>query len=226
MSRKKEEPTIAVAATPRADLLPIAVKEAIKRRPIVRRLVVVVAFVLVLTLAAVAGATYLAVAAQQSLANEQARSEQLLAAQIEFAEARQISSDVDEAIAAQRVATLTEPDWNALLGEIRATLPAGVLLTSLSGTLSPTESAEEIPLRQDSVGSFSISAISDTVPNVESWIAELESLTGFAGIAPPVSVAGGSGSVYTVEIEVLINTDVFINRFAAEIDSAENEEGE
>lgn len=226
MSRKKEEQTIAVGSMPRADLLPVAVKEAIKRRPVVRRLIALVAFVLILMLAAVAGATYLAVAAQQSLADEQARSEQLLAQQIEFAEARQVSNDVDETIAAQQVATLTEPDWNALLGEIRATLPPGVLLTSVNGTLSPTESEEEIPLRQDSVGSFSISAISDTVPNVESWIAELESITGFAGIAPPVSVEGGSGAIYAVNIEVLINTDVFINRFAPEMDTSENEESE
>lgn len=224
MSRKDEQP-IAVAAVPRADLLPIAVKEAIQRRPIVRRLVVLVAFVLILTLAGVAGATFLAVSAQQALAGEQARSEQLLAQQIEFSEARQVSSDVDETVAAQRVATLTEPDWNALLGEIRATLPPGVLLTSVTGTLNPTEPEEQIPLRQDSVGSFSISAISDTVPNVESWIAELETITGFAGIAPPVSVEGGSGAIYTVNIEVLINTDVFVNRFAPESESTENEEG-
>lgn len=222
---KKDEQTIAVGATPRADLLPVAVKEAIKRRPIVRRLAALVAFVLILTLAAVAGATYLALAAQQALADEQARSELLLAQQIEYAEARQVSSDVDETIAAQQVATLAEPDWNALLAEIRATLPPGVLLTSVVGTVSPTESEDEVPLRQDSVGSFSISAISDTVPNVEAWIAELESITGFAGIAPPVSVEGGSGAVYTVNIEVLINTDVFINRFAPEPDSTENEEG-
>ena len=101
----------------------------------------------------------------------------------------------------------------------------GVLLTAVTGTLSPTEPEEEVPLRQDSVGSFSISAISDTVPNVEAWIAELETITGFAGIAPPVSVQGGSGAVYTVEIEVLINTDVFINRFAPETEPTENEEG-
>lgn len=224
MSRKEEQ-TIVVGAIPRADLLPVAVKESIKRRPIVRRLVVLVAFVLILTLGAVAGATYLAVAAQQALSDEQARSEQLLASQLEFAEARQVSNDVDETVAAQQVATLTEPDWSALLGEIRATLPPGVLLTAVTGTLSPTEPEEEIPLRQDSVGSFSISAISDTVPNVEAWIAELESITGFAGIAPPVSVQGGSGAVYTVDIEVLINTDVFINRFAPEPESTENEEG-
>ena len=224
MSRKEEQ-TIVVGAIPRADLLPVAVKEAIKRRPIVRRLVVLVAFVLILTLAAVAGATYLALAAQQALSDEQARSEQLLASQLEFAEARQVSSDVDETVAAQQVATLTEPDWNALLGEIRSTLPPGVLLTSVVGTVSPSESEEEVPLRQDSVGSFSISAISDTVPNVEAWIAELESITGFAGIAPPVSVEGGSGAVYTVSIEVLIDTDVFITRFAPEPDPTENEEG-
>lgn len=225
MSRK-EELTMAIGGTPRVDLMPVAVKEAIKRRPIVRRLIAMVVLLIVVALLAVAGATYLALNAQLALALEQQRSDELLGQQLQYAEAREASRAVEETLAAQRVATLTEADWSDLLGEIRATLPPGVLLTSVTGVLQATESDEPIPLREDSVGSFRISAISDTVPNVELWIAELETITGYAGIAPPVSVQGGEGSIYTVSIEVLIDEDVFINRFAPETEEPTEEEGD
>lgn len=80
------------------------------------------------------------------------------------------------------------------------------------------------------MGSFTINAISDTVPNVEAWIARLEGITGYAGIAPPVSVTGGDGAVYTVSIEVLLDEDVFLLRFAPDEpesdDNADSGEGE
>lgn len=216
MSRKLDE-TVVVGAMPRADLLPTSVKEAIRRRPIVRRLVITVFLVAVVTILAVIGATLLEIGARAQLAQEQARSETLLAQQLEFAEARAISGAVDETVAARAVATASEADWNALLGEIRATLPVGVLLVSVAGEIRAADTGEEIPLRQNSVGSFTINAISDTVPNVEAWIASLETLTGFAGIAPPVTITGGEGSVYTVSIEVLLDEVAFLGRYAEDI---------
>ena len=216
MSRKVDD-TVTVGATPRADLLPPSVKEAIRRRPIVRRLVITVFFITVITTLAVAGAALLAVEAQTRLAQEQVRSESLLLQQLEFAEARSVSGAVDETLAARAVATASEADWSALLAEIRATLPAGVLLVSVTGEIRTADAGEEVPLRQNSVGSFTISAISDSVPNVEAWIADLESLTGFAGIAPPVTVTGGEGSVYIVSIEVLLDEAAFLGRYAADL---------
>lgn len=213
MSRK-EEPTMVIGAMPRADLLPIAVKEAIKRRPIVRRLIALVALVLVLTLAGVAGATFLSLAAQQALANEQARSEQLLAQQLEFADARAVAGEVEEAIAARQAATQAEIDWNALIVEIRQTLPPGLILQSIGGQTQTVGQDEEAPLRQDSVASFRITANSPTVPDVETWLANLESVPGFAGIAPPVSVSGSESATYTVTLEFLVDETVFLERFA------------
>lgn len=223
MSRK-EEPTMTIGATPRADLLPVAVKEAIKRRPVVRRLIALVAFVLILTLAGIAGATYLSLAAQQALANEQARSEQLLAQQLEFADARSVSGEVDEAIAARQAATQTEIDWNALVVEIRQTLPAGLVLDSIGAQTQTVGADEEAPLRQDSVASFRITANSPTVPDVETWLANLESVPGFAGIAPPVSVSGGESASYTVTLEFLVDETVFLKRFAPD-DESDDEAG-
>jgi Tfp pilus assembly protein PilN len=215
MSRKTED-VIEVGGLARADLLPPSVREAIRRRPIVRRLVALVVLVAVVVAAGVAGATYLALNAQAALQAERDRSESLLAQQLQYVDARTVANAVDETTAARTAATATEADWNALLAEIRGTLPEGVLLTSVSGQIRAADTGEEIPLRQNSVGSFTINAISDTVPNVEAWIARLEGITGYAGIAPPVSVTGGDGAVYTVRIEVLLDEDAFLLRFAPE----------
>lgn len=215
MSRKAED-TIEIGGLARADLLPASVREAIQRRPVVRRLVALVLLVALVVAAGVAGATYLALTAQAALQAEQDRSESLLAQQLQFVEARSVANAVDETTAARTAATATEADWNALLAEVRGTLPEGVLLTSVSGQIRAADSGEEIPLRQNSVGSFTINAISDTVPNVEAWIAQLETITGYAGIAPPVSVTGGDGAVYTVRIEVLLDEGAFLLRFAPE----------
>jgi Tfp pilus assembly protein PilN len=214
MSRKTED-VIVVGGVARADLLPPSVREAIRRRPIVRRLIAFVLVVAVATVAAVAGATYLALTAQAQLVAEQERSESLLAQQLLYADARAVANAVAETTAARAASTATEADWNALLAEIRATLPEGVLLTSIAGEIRAADTGEAVPLRQNSVGSFTINAISDTVPNVEAWIARLEGITGYAGIAPPVSVTGGDGAVYTVRIEVLLDEGAFLLRFAA-----------
>jgi hypothetical protein len=216
MSRKLNK-TVVLGATPRADLLPPSVKEAIRRRPIVRRLMIMVFLVAVVTILVVFGATLLEGQARVLLTQEQARSQTLLLQQLEFAEARAISGAVDETLAARAIATAREADWNALLSEIRATLPQGVLLVSVAGEIRAADTGEEIPLRQNSVGSFTIKAISDTVPNIEAWIADLETLTGFAGIAPPVTITGGEGSVYAVSIEVLLDETAFLQRYALDI---------
>lgn len=229
-------PAVAIGGFPRVDLLPAATKDAIRRRPIVRRLIIGVAVVALASLLAVAGASLLAVIAAGRLADERARSESLLAAQLEFADARAVAGAIDETTAAQAFGTRHEADWNALLEEIRATLPAGVTLTSVAGRLSETllvggvddpATVEQDPLRGASVGSFTIQAGSQTVPDVEAWLGRLEGITGFAGIAPPTTVTGGANEGYAVKIEVLINADIFIGRFAEEsAESADGSDGE
>lgn len=242
MSKQPVE-TAQLGGFPRVDLLPPATRDAIRRRPIVRRLVIAVIGVALIVGVAVAGASVLAFAANALLAAERDRSELLLAQQLEFAEARSIASALDESEAARQVATSAEVDWEALLAEIKATLPAGVQLISVDGTITSSgavgaggaegdATTEPEPLRQDSIGSFRINATSPTVPDVQAWLNDLESVTGFAGIAPPVSVVGSEGASYTVTIEVLLNDEAFLGRYAPEADesapdeSTTEEEGE
>lgn len=235
MSKQQLE-TLQLGGVPRADLLPAAARDAIRRRPIVRRLILgVIALALVVILAVVA-ATVLSITAQAQLQAERDRSDTLLAQQLEFAEARAIDAALTETTNARIAATSAEIDWEGLLAEIRATLPAGVLLVSVDGELTAADSVgagapadggaaeEPEPLRQDSVASIRINATSPTVPDVEAWLEDLETVTGFAGIAPPVSVVGSEGASYTVTIEFLLNEEAYLGRYAPE--TTEDEEGE
>lgn len=236
MSKQPVE-MVQLGSFPRVDLLPPATRDAIRRRPIVRRLVIGVIGVALVVVVVAAGASVLAFAANALLAAERDRSELLLAQQAEFAEARSIAGALAESEAARQVGTSAEVDWEALLAEIKATLPAGVQLVSVDANITASDAVgagstggggptEPEPLRQHSIGSFRINATSPTVPDVQAWLNDLEGVTGFAGIAPPVSVVGSEGASYTVTIEVLLNDEAFLGRYAPEVDEPATEEEE
>ncbi len=228
---KQQVNELRLGAVPRADLLPISAREAIRRRPIVRRLIAGVIGVAAVTVLGIAGATVYDITAQVQLQAERDRSETLLAQQLEFAEAKALSDGVAEGETARVGVMATEVDWLDLYSEIRASLPTGIILDSVDGTVLESIVEEdasegsgedgEDPLRQESVGSIVITATSATVPDVQAWLDALASLTGFAGIAPPTTVTGSPDTGYTVSIEVLINEGAYIERFSEEPDGAD-----
>lgn len=222
MSKQQLE-TLQLGGFPRADLLPAAARDAVRRRPIVRRLVLGLVGLILVVVLAVVGATLLALVAQSQLDAERSRSETLLAQQLEFAEARTVDASIGEIETSRVVGTATEADWDALIAEIRATLPVGVALTSVDGSISGVpgedQQGEQVPLREVSVGSFLINATSPTVPDVQAWLEDLEGLTGFAGIAPPSTVSGDEGSGFSVTIEVLLNEEAYLGRFVEDATS-------
>jgi len=233
---KQQVQELQLGGVPRADLLPPAAREAIRRRPIVRRLVLGVIGLALVVVLAVAAATVYAITAQAQLQAERDRTDSLLAQQAEFAEARAIDAAVTEITTSRIVATSAEIDWEGLMAQIRSTLPAGVLLISVDGEMTAPDTVgssgteeggaegEPEPLRQDSVASIRINATSPTVPDVEAWLEDLETITGFAGIAPPTSVVGSEGASYTVTIEFLLNEEAYLGRYAPETDEAEGDE--
>ena len=237
---KQQVQELRLGGVPRADLLPPAAREAIRRRPIVRRLVIGVMGLALVVALAVAAVTIYSFTAQAALQAERDRSDLLLAQQAEFAEARAIDAALTETTNSRIVATATEIDWEGLMAQIRGTLPAGVLLVSVDGELTAPDSidatgaeeggadGEPEPLRQDSVASIRINATSASVPDVEAWLDDLETVVGFAGIAPPTSVVGSEGASYTVTIEFLLDEEAFLGRYAPETedstDASEEEE--
>jgi len=220
---------ISVGGTPRADLLPPEVRAAYRGKAVVRMLLILVVTLALIVAGGVAYAAVRSMTSLSSLQRERDLSTELLARQLDFAEARQISNQVDDALEARTLATATEIDWNATLDEVRATLPAGVTLTTLAiAPVDPDEvnaSGEPAnPLQQEAVAAITITAFSPTVPDVEAWFDDLEQITGFAGIAPPATVtegeAGESGAAgYVVGLELLLNEEAYLLRF-------QDEEGE
>ena len=219
-AQKASAAPLTVGGAPRADLLPPEVRAAYKGKAVVRMLVILVVTVAVIVAGGVGYATIRSITSQALLQLERDRSLDLLARQFDYAEAKQIANKVDAAIAARAVATATDIDWRAYLDEVGATLPSGVELTQL--VISPVVAGEEVgasdaptenPLQQAAVATITITATSLTVPDVEAWFDDLAGVTGFAGIAPPATVAGSPAEGYVVGLELLVNDEAYLTRF-------------
>lgn len=220
-AQKLSSAPLALGGMPRADLLPPEVRAAQRGKAVVRMLVIFVVTVAVVVAGAVGYSTIRSITSQAFLGIERERSNELIARQLDFAEARSIANEVDAAIEARRLGTTTEIDWKAYLDEVSATLPVGVTLSNLTiapVAIDPATAESENPLEQAAVAKISITAFSLTVPDVEAWFDDLEGLSGFAGIAPPATVAGTPGEGYNVTLELLVNEEAYLLRFQEDED--------
>lgn len=218
------QPALTLGGVPRADLLPPEIRSEQRGKVLVRKLIAGLVLLAVLVAGGVAYATVRSITSGVLLAEERARTDALLAEQLTYADARRVDNAINLAITAREVGMATEIDWEAYLEEIDATIPAGIMLTSIRvDSISPAEAsvAPEAPLQGESVATLSIDATSETVPEVETWLDRLEGLTGFAGVAPPVTVSGNEQAGFLVTIQVQVNKDAFASRFAAETEATE-----
>ena len=218
-ARKSSGPLLVVGGIPRADLLPPEIKAEYKGKAVVRMLAIFVVVVAFVVAGGVGFATMSSISSQLSLQLERDRSLELVARQLDFADAKQTADQVDAATAARALGTATEIDWRAYLDEVSSTLPDGVGLTKL--VIAPvvvTEGAESVenPLQQAAVATITITATSATVPDVEAWFNDLAGITGFAGIAPPATVAGSPTEGYIVGLQLLVNDEAYLARFQNE----------
>ena len=219
-TQKASAALLTAGGIPRADLLPPEIRAAYRGKAVVRMLVILAVAVAVVVAGGVGYATIRSITSQAVLQLERDRSLDLLARQLDYAEARQIANKVDTAIAARAIGTATEIDWRAYLDEVSSTLPAGVSLTKLviAPVIASVGGGEGAaiaanPLQQAAVATITITATSVTVPDVEAWLNDLAGITGFAGIAPPATVAGSPTVGYVVGLELLVNDQAYLLRF-------------
>jgi Tfp pilus assembly protein PilN len=218
------QPDLILGGVPRADLLPQEVRNQQRGKALVRKLIVGLVILAVLVAGGIGFATVRSMTAGVLLTAERARTDALLAEQLTYAEARSVNNAITLAVTAREVGMATEIDWEAYLAEIDATIPAGISLTSIRvDSISPAEAlvVPEAPLQGESVATISIEATSQSVPEVETWLDQMETLTGFAGIAPPVQIDGNEQAGFVVTIQVQVNKDAFLNRFAEETEGDE-----
>lgn len=219
MSSSKEQ-VLVIGGVPRADLLPPEVRLAGRDRRRVRYLVYGVIGALGLAVLGVIYAFGASIASQASLVAEQERTAELVEKQEQFAVARATAAQIDAILNARQLAMATEINWNESFKEIEASLPEGVTITSVKiDSISPIDElpVSDVPLQLGYVAALTVTASSLTVPDVEQWLDNLAAVTGFAGVAPPVSVVEGEDG-YVVSIQILLNSEAFELRFADKVD--------
>jgi hypothetical protein len=222
---------LVVGGIPRIDLLPPEVRARLRSRALRRGLGVLVVAVVVATAAGSALAVLNAATSAGALAAEQARTQTLLAQQVEFVEVTQLANAKAGIEQAQLVGSSTEILWPAYIDAINATLPAG----SKIGTLTVTASSPitlvpqpALPLQVPRVATVQLTVDAPDLATVSAWISRLPDLPGFADATLTSIERLETGVKATVTINV---TDAaFANRFVEAPEGtesdAETDEGE
>jgi hypothetical protein len=207
-----------LGAPPRADLLPPEVFEEHRQRARQRSLWIgVVGTVLVAVVGTGAAFIYNVTAAMDLVAMQ----DETIRLQTELgthAEVRDIKANVATSEEAQRVGGSTDIDWKTYLTGLQATLPAGVVITSVDvETGSPiTDYAQPtVPLEGARIGTLTFEATSPALPFIPDWLDGLETLDGFVDAVPnSVEIVESGG--YTVSITMHIDAEAYSGRFAPE----------
>lgn len=208
----------ALGGEPRVSLLPSEVNDFQRARAVRRRLGVGVVFVLLLVLVGVGGSYYLSMNAEIALANARAAQASLVTQEAQFTDLKAAKTGIALIEAGQYVGASTEIDWKTYLENLQATLPAGVLIQSVTtDSASPfidyAQSAS--PLEGSRVATLVFTAMSPGLPSIPTWLNGLGTLNGFAD-ATPGSVNVQTDGTYLVNITMHINSDAFALRFPGE----------
>ncbi|AMB57660.1 hypothetical protein AWU67_00940 [Microterricola viridarii] len=215
-----KEEVLIVGGEPRVDLLPPEVLRGRAAKATRRRLGVgVIASVAVVVLA-VGGCFALSVQAQAQLLTEQARTSEILAAQGEFVDVTKVKFHLDLAKAAQQVGASTEIAWKDYLTQVQATLPASVMIDTVSidsATPVALYAQPTVPLQGERMATVGFTAKSSVLPDVPTWLRALATLPGFSDALPGSVTLDEESGVYTATITMHINDEAFSHRFAPEL---------
>lgn len=213
---------VPLGATPRVSLMPPELGERNRQLGVQRGLRLLMFAVIVLVIAAIGGAWYLAFSANLAMQAEQSRTADLLLEQQQYADVQAAIRDVQLGEAALRVGGSTEIDWQDYLGRVQASLPEGVVLDSFTvdaATVTEQYPQSSIPLQGARIATLQFSAVSATLPEIPAWLVQLRQLPGFVD-ATPGSVSRGADGRYTASIEMHIDAEAYSNRLTAEQDEA------
>jgi len=220
--------TVPLGAVPRVSLMPPELGERNRQLGIQRSLRLLMFAVVVLIIAGVGGAWYLAFSANLALQAEQSRTADLLLEQQQYAEVQAAIRNVELGESALRVGGSTEIDWQDYLGRVQASLPAGVVLDSFTvdaATVTAQYPQSSIPLQGARIATLRFSAVSATLPEIPAWLNQLRDLPGFVD-AMPGSVTRAAEGAYTASIEMHIDAAAYSNRLTAEEAAADESDGQ
>lgn len=202
------------ALVARVDLLPPSVELRRRQSATLRLLGLGLAGLLLIAVAGSFATSFFAGDAERRLAEEQARSAQLITEQNQYLEVSGIKAQLGDHETAQMAALFLDIDWPRMMRELDAALPAGMVLNAETVTIRgvDTEAAAEAEgaVHLDAPGVIEISFTANT-PVFESTtplLTALANLTGYVS-ARVDAVNGGTEDGYTVAGVVQLNASAF-----------------
>ena len=216
MSGQKTGHDPVVGGEPRVDLLPPEITAEQKARRLRRILGAVVVAAILVTGAGIAAVTGENQRTQASLAVVQARTNELLAAQAEYAPVRRVQAEIDATLAARRLAASVDIEWTTYLQQIRDRLPGDVGFTAVvidAGSPWSPYLQSTAPLQPNRVATISLILGSPTLPSIPDWLDDMATLPGYADSAPTRVTLLESGG-YEVSLTLHVNGEAYSNRFA------------
>jgi hypothetical protein len=170
---------IRVGAEPRVDLLPAEIRTTRKHEQIVRRMLVGLVVTVAVVIAAVLGASVVAVTAQSAANAEQARGTELLQQQAKYQPLRQAQSEAALIKAARAVGGSTDIDWSALGTSLITSLPVGATITNVEvSAASPVAPYQQslVPGAPAQVATATVTISAPNLTAVRQWLSALSSL--------------------------------------------------
>jgi Tfp pilus assembly protein PilN len=129
-------------------------------------------------------------AAEQDLADVQARNATLQAEIAELQEFVELQNEVDSKRTALQTVFAGDIDWPSVMTEVAMVIPGEVWLTSFNASAGTTEGATTVPTEtnpiritsQEPVGRIQFSGNALTMPGVAKWMIRLESVEEFFAV--------------------------------------------
>lgn len=214
---KPAKGVIAIGGVPRVDLLPPEVRAERHAAVNVRRAWTgVVGLVVIVGVAGATAAIY-ASAATATLASSQKETSSLIMQSAGFSEVNTVQNETDLVGAAVRVGGSTDIDWPSYLAKVKATVPNGMELATVtidSATPVVAYAQATTPLEGQRVATLTFSSTSSSLPDVPTWLTSLRTLPGYTD-ASAGTVALSAG-VYTSNVVVHVDSEAFSKAYSKE----------
>lgn len=207
MSFQTLEAVATGTAVVRVNLLPPEIEDA--RRA--KRLRVGLGGALLVVLAAAAGGYALTVGhvsdAQAALEAEQARTADLQAQQLPYAEVPVVQNELQEVSAVKTTVSAGDVAWYRYVDQVAAGAPADLSFTSLVFGLTGTDAATADPLSVAGIGTLTVNGQTKSQGQVASWLEGLAAVNGLADPRLSSSVLDPATGVVTFTSGATVTAD-------------------
>jgi Tfp pilus assembly protein PilN len=212
---KSSSDSLVVGGIPRVHLLPPEIEIQKKGRAQRRRVLVALFVVIVLVVVGFGASTFSLVSANAALATQQARASAFSMASAKYSKVVQIEGQMSEVKLAEKLASVGEIDWQPYIAELTKTLPAGMTITTLAGSLDSTDAqaaTTTTPLAATHVATVKITAKASSM-TISDWLENLRTVKGVVDVNPGAVTLDPAGTTYNVDVTVLVNSKALSNRF-------------